>query len=84
MQNAEHVRRLLRHLVGLTLFVEGPRPAADMQNRACRNSYPLTTLFAAAQSLGVEVFEHNGEKYWRLPENVVPFVPRAFHLTSAQ
>jgi hypothetical protein len=75
-----NVRKLLRHLVGLTLFVEGPRSAADIQDRARRHNYPLRTLFAVAQSLGVEVFEHDGEKYWRLPGNVVPFIPRESHV----
>jgi hypothetical protein len=81
MRKTEHVWKLLRHLVGLTLFVEGPRSAAHMEDRARRHNYPRRTLFAAAQSLGVEVFEHDGENYWRLPENIVPFIPRKSRVT---
>jgi hypothetical protein len=76
MKSPERVWKLLRHLVGLTLFVEGPRSAADMEDRARRHDYPLRTLFAVAQSLGVEVFMQDGEKYWRLPDNVVPLIQR--------
>jgi hypothetical protein len=49
-----------------------------MQDRARRHNYPLRTLFAVAQSLGIEVFEHQGERYWRLPDIVVPFIPHEY------
>ena len=58
------------------LYELGPRPESEVRSVAAKNNIPFDELMAAARSLGVTTIKRGRERYWRLPEVVVPFTPR--------
>jgi hypothetical protein len=67
------VKGQVRMLLADALFC-APCKVSVLEERARRISLHVNLLARAAISLGVEVFERDGETYWRLPSNVVPFL----------
>jgi hypothetical protein len=56
------------------LFDDGPLSVKELEKRAYRGRVKWAVLAKAAERLGVEEFERDGQKFWRLPSNVVPFL----------
>jgi hypothetical protein len=67
--------RFIRQLLAAALYKD-PYPVKwlreDMEKQGC----PFHKVEAVARSLGVESVEYRGRTCWRLPDKVLPFVPR--------
>jgi hypothetical protein len=49
---------------------------SEVRSVAAKNNIPFDELMAAARSLGVMTIKRGRERYWRLPDVVVPFTAR--------
>jgi hypothetical protein len=70
--------REIRQLLAAALYRE-PWNVECLRYGMERRGWPFHKVEGAAKSLGVESFEYEGQTYWRLPDNVLPFVPRHCH-----
>jgi hypothetical protein len=67
---------LIRWCVSYTLYARGPHPQSHFEEMATKSKWDTRSLLAVARRLGVEAYEQDGVTWWRLPEVVVPFMPR--------
>ena len=70
--------------LAITMIDCGYLRLAILEKEALKRRWKGQTIAEVANALNVEAFEHQGETYWRLSENVVPIVPRRdFSVQSA-
>ena len=64
------------HELAMAIIDYGYIPYAVVEDVAKKEGWKASVLCGVFKALNIEVFDHDGEVYWRISDKVVPIVPR--------